>query len=104
MLAFTLRRVIQAIGVMFAVGIIASTYAKYPHLQSVLPTMGYGQQQVRDLEETIAHADCDSIIIATPADIRRLVKFSKPTARVTYELRELNGPTIEDSLRSARII
>jgi len=87
-----------------AVGIIASTYVKYPHLQSVLPTMGYGQQQVRDLEATIAHVDCDSIIIATPADIRRLIKFSKPTARVSYELRELRGPTVEDSLRSAKII
>ena len=87
-----------------AVGIIASTYMKYPHLQSVLPTMGYGQQQIRDLETTIAHVDCDSIIIATPADIRKLIKFSKPTARVTYELRELSGTTVEDSLRSAKII
>ncbi len=87
-----------------AVGIMASTYVKYPHLQSVLPTMGYGQQQVRDLEATIAHVDCDSIIIATPADIRRLIKFSKPTARVSYELRELSGPSVEDSLRSAKII
>ncbi len=87
-----------------AVGIIAATYRKYPHLQSVLPTMGYGQQQVRDLESTIARVDCDSIVIATPADIRRLMKFSKPTARVSYELREIKGPTIEDSLVSAKII
>lgn len=87
-----------------AVGIIASTYTKYPHLQSVLPTMGYGQQQVRDLEATIARVDCDSIIIATPADIRRLMKFSKPTVRVSYELREVSGPTVEDSLRSAKIV
>jgi len=87
-----------------AVGIIASTFTKYPHLQSVLPTMGYGQQQIRDLEATINRVDCDSIIIATPADIRRLIKFSKPTARVSYELREIAGPTIEDSLRSAKII
>jgi len=88
----------------FAVGIIASTYAKYPHLQSVLPTMGYGQQQIRDLQESIERVDCDSVVIATPADIRRLIKFSKPTARVSYELRELKGPTVEDSLRSAKII
>src|SRR5215831_4205854 len=87
-----------------AVGIIASTYMKYPHLQSVLPTMGYGDQQVRDLEATINRVDCDSIVIATPADIRRMIKFSKPTARVSYELREVSGPTLEDSLRSAKII
>ena len=87
-----------------AVGIIASTFTKYPHLQSVLPTMGYGQQQIRDLEATISRVDCDSIVIATPADIRRLIKFSKPTARVSYELREIAGPTVEDSLRSAKII
>ncbi len=87
-----------------AVGIMASTFTKYPHLQSVLPTMGYGQQQIRDLEVTISRVDCDSIVIATPADIRRLIKFSKPTARVSYELRETAGPTVEDSLRSAKII
>src|SRR5713101_124333 len=87
-----------------AVGIMASTFTKYPHLQSVLPTMGYGQQQIRDLEATISRVDCDSIVIATPADIRRLIKFSKPTARVSYELREIAGPTVEDSLRSAKII
>jgi predicted GTPase len=87
-----------------AVGIIAATFTKYPHLQSVLPTMGYGQQQIRDLETTINRVDCDSIVIATPADIRRLIKFSKPTARVSYELREISGPTVEDSLRSAKII
>ncbi len=87
-----------------AVGIIEATYRKYPHLKEVLPTMGYGQQQIRDLEATIAKVDCDSIVIATPADIRRLIKFSKPTARVTYELREMTGPRIEDLLRSANII
>ncbi len=87
-----------------AVGIIEATYRKYPHLKEVLPTMGYGQQQIRDLEATIAKVDCDSIIIATPADIRRLMKFPKPTARVSYELREMTGPSIEDALRTGNII
>ncbi len=88
----------------YAVGIMEATYRKYPHLREVLPTMGYGQQQVRDLEATIAKVDCDSIIIATPADVRRLIKFQRPTARVSYELRELTKPSVEDTLRSARII
>ncbi len=88
----------------YAVGIMEATYRKYPHLKEVLPTMGYGQQQVRDLEDTIARVDCDSIIIATPADVRRLIKFARPTARVSYELRELTKPSVEDTLRSARII
>ena len=86
-----------------AVGIVRETYRKYPHLTQVLPTMGYGNQQIRDLESTISKADCDSIIIGTPADIRRLIKFSKPTAKVSYELKELTKPDIEDVLRSSKI-
>jgi len=87
----------------FAVGIIKDTYRKYPHLHDVLPTMGYGERQIKDLEATINNVDCDSIIIATPADIRKLVKFPKPTARVSYELRELTKPGIEEILHSAKI-
>jgi predicted GTPase len=87
-----------------AVGIIKDTYRKYPHLTEVLPTMGYGQQQIRDLEATIAGVSCDSIIVATPADIRRLVKLPRPAARVSYELKEETKPGIEDLLRSAKIL
>ncbi len=87
-----------------AVGIIKETFRKYPHVEEVLPTTGYGHQQVRDLEATIRNVDCDSIVIGTPADIRRIIKFAKPTARVSYELRELTKPGIEDVLHSAGII
>ena len=87
-----------------AVGIIKETYARYPHLTEVLPTMGYGKQQIHDLERSIAEVDCDTIMIATPADIRHLVKFSKPTVRVTYELKELPGPSIETVLQKAKVI
>ena len=87
-----------------AVGIYKDTFKKYSHLTQVLPTMGYGHQQIRDLETTISKADCDSIIIATPADIRRIIKFSKPTARVGYELKEQTKPDIEAMLQRYKII
>lgn len=87
-----------------AVGIYKDTFKKYSHLTQVLPTMGYGHQQIRDLEATISRADCDTIIIATPADIRRIIKFSKPTARVGYELREQTKPDIEEMLQRYKII
>lgn len=88
----------------YAIGIVKETYRKYPHLTQVLPTMGYGNKQVRDLEATISRVDCDSIIIGTPADIRRIIKFSKPTVRVSYELREMTKPDIHDVLKTNRII
>lgn len=87
-----------------AVGIYKDTFKKYGHLTQVLPTMGYGSQQIRDLEATISRADCDSVIIATPADIRRIIKFSKPTARVGYELKEQTKPDIEQMLQRYKII
>jgi predicted GTPase len=87
-----------------AVGIYKDTFKKYSHLTQVLPTMGYGHQQIHDLEETIRKADCDSVIIATPADIRRIIKFSKPVVMVSYELKEQTKPGIEDVLRSYKII
>lgn len=87
-----------------AIGIVKDTFRKYPHLTQVLPTMGYGNKQVRDLEATISRVDCDSIIIGTPADIRRIIKFPKPTVRVSYELREMTKPDIHDVLKTNRII
>jgi predicted GTPase len=87
-----------------AVGIYKDTFKKYSHLTQVLPTMGYGHQQIRDLQDTISKADCDSVIIATPADIRRIIKFSKPTAMVSYELKEQTRPGIQEVLQSYKII
>ncbi len=87
-----------------AVGIYKDTFKKYSHLTEVLPTMGYGHQQVKDLQDTISRVDCDSVIIATPADIRRIIKFSKPTAMVSYELKELTKPGIEEVLQSYKIV
>ncbi len=87
-----------------AVGIVKDTFKKYGHLTQVLPTIGYGHQQIRDLEATISKTDCDSVIIATPADIRRIIKFPKPTARVGYELKEQTKPGIEEMLQRYKII
>ena len=87
----------------YAVGIVKDIFAKYHQVTEVLPTVGYGNQQIRDMEATIAKVDCDTVMIATPADIRRIMRFSKPTARVGYELKEQTKPGIKDILHSKGI-
>lgn len=82
----------------FAVGTIAETFEKYPEIGTLLPAMGYGEQQMKDLEATIDKVDADLVIIATPIDLGRIVKFNKPTVRVTYELEEIGTPTLKDIL------
>jgi len=84
----------------FAVGSIAATYRKYPDIGTLLPAMGYGSKQIKDLEATIRKADADLVIVATPIDLARLVKFNKPTLRVTYELQEIGSPTLAEILRA----
>jgi predicted GTPase len=84
----------------FAVGSIKRTYEKYPHLGKVLPAMGYGETQIRELEQTIAAIDCDSLVLGTPIDLRRIMRISKPAVRVRYDIRETKKPTLEDILRS----
>ena len=83
----------------YAVGSIAETFQIYPEIGTLLPAMGYGAKQLKDLEDTINRADCDVVIIATPVDLRRLVKFNKPAVRVTYELQAIGTPTMEDVLK-----
>jgi predicted GTPase len=83
----------------YAVGSILDTYAKYPTTGKVLPAMGYGQQQIKELGETINSADVDLVIIGTPIDLTRIVKIDKPTQRVRYELQEIGQPTLEDIIR-----
>jgi predicted GTPase len=83
----------------FAVGSIKATFKKYPHLQNVLPAMGYGDKQIRELEQTIEAAACDVVLSGTPVDLRRLVKVSKPILRVRYELDEIGRPNLEDVLK-----
>jgi len=84
----------------YAVGSIKRTYEKYPHLGRVLPAMGYGENQVRDLETTINAVKCDSVVLGTPIDLRRIMSIRKPAVRVRYEIRETTKPTLDELLRS----
>ncbi len=82
----------------YAVGSIAQTYAKYPNIGAVLPAMGYGDEQLRELGETIRATECDAVIVGTPIDLSRLVDMGHPTRRATYELRELDTPSLSTLL------
>jgi predicted GTPase len=84
----------------YAVKSIKATYEKYPNTGPILPAMGYGEAQTRDLEATINKADVDLVIIGTPIDLKRIIKINKPAQRVRYELQEIGQPTLEDILRS----
>ena len=83
----------------FAVATIQATYEKYPDVGVLLPAMGYGDQQVKDLEATINAADCDLVVIATPIDLGRIIRINKPSVRVQYELQEIGQPTLEVPLK-----
>ncbi|MBZ5534610.1 MAG: cyclic 2,3-diphosphoglycerate synthase [Acidobacteriia bacterium] len=83
----------------YVVGSIAETFQKYPKIGTLLPAMGYGKKQVRELETTINKADCDLVLIATPIDLGRILKINKPSMRVTYELQELGKPDLEEALK-----
>lgn len=83
----------------FAVGKLTDTFKKYRHLEEVLPAMGYGEQHLKDLEETINKSDCDAVIIGTPMDLTRIIDIKKPTTRVSYELDELGSPNLESVLK-----
>jgi predicted GTPase len=82
----------------WAVGTIAETFEKYPEIGTLLPAMGYGEQQMKDLEATINNVEADMVIIATPIDLARIVDFKKPTVRVSYELEEIGTPTLKEIL------
>lgn len=83
----------------WAVGEIADTFAHYPNIGILLPALGYGDQQIKDLEETINAVECDAVVIGTPIDLRRIVNIKKPSVRVTYELQEIGKPTLADILK-----
>lgn len=83
----------------YAVGSILETYHKYPRTGKVLPAMGYGPQQTKELEETIRRTPADLVLVATPIDLRRVVKIDQPAQRVRYELGEMGHPTLADLLR-----
>jgi len=88
----------------FTVASITATYQKYPNIGILLPAMGYGDQQVKDLEETINKVDCDSVIIGTPIDLGRILKINKPSTRVMYDLQEIGSVTVQSVLKSKGLI
>jgi predicted GTPase len=83
----------------WAVGEIQETFEKYPDIGILLPAMGYSDQQIKDLEHTINSTDCDSVVIATPIDLRRLINIKHPACQVQYDLQEIGKPTIADVLK-----
>uniref|UniRef100_UPI0018E08DD1 cyclic 2,3-diphosphoglycerate synthase n=1 Tax=Thermotoga profunda TaxID=1508420 RepID=UPI0018E08DD1 len=84
----------------FAVGSIVETYKKYNHLDLILPAMGYGEKQIKELEKTINSSDAELVIIGTPIDLRRVMNLNKPAVRVKYELQEIGKPDLEDVLNN----
>ena len=82
----------------FVVGKLADTFRIYPAIGTLLPAMGYGDEQVKDLEATINNTDCDSVIIGTPIDLKRVIKMNKPSTRVFYDLEEIGEPKLSDIL------
>jgi predicted GTPase len=83
----------------YVVGTLAKTFETYPGIGTLLPAMGYGGEQVRDLEATIARTPCDVVLIATPIDLRRIVEIRKPALRVGYELQEIGKPDLAEALQ-----
>jgi predicted GTPase len=82
----------------YVTGRLAETFAIYPEIGTLLPAMGYGDEQIKDLEKTINAVDCDAVVIGTPIDLNRIIKIKKPTARVGYDLQEIGRPNLEDLL------
>ena len=80
----------------YAVESIAEAFRKYPGVGPILPAIGYSARQLQHLETTIARVDCDTVVVATPIDLSRIVKIGRPHTRVSYELQELGTPNLED--------
>jgi predicted GTPase len=82
----------------YTVGSITEVFKHYPHIGALLPAMGYGKQQLNDLEATINKVDCDAVVIATPVDLSRIIDIKKPNTRVYYELQEIGTPNLGEIL------
>jgi predicted GTPase len=88
----------------FAVGSIRETFGAYRHLSELLPAMGYGDEQMEELRETIARSDAELVLIGTPIDLRRVIDLDKPALRVTYRLQEIGRPTLAELMVERGII
>lgn len=80
----------------FTVGSITETFEKYPEIGTLLPAMGYGDQQLKDLETTINNTECDGVVIGTPIDLNRIINIKRPSTRVWYDLQEIGSPNLEE--------
>jgi predicted GTPase len=78
----------------YLVGRLAETFEKYPDIGTLMPAMGYGKEQLRDMESTINDTDCDAVIIGTPIDLSRIININKPNTRVYYNLHEIGRPDL----------
>jgi len=84
----------------YATGTIMEAYRSYPHIDNVLPAMGYNKEQIQDLEQTINNAECDLVLFATPIQLTRILSINKPALRVRYEYRDHGEPLLKDALLS----
>jgi predicted GTPase len=82
----------------YTVGKLSNTFKIYPNIGTLLPAMGYGAEQLKDLETTINNTDCDSVIIGTPIDLNRIININKPSTRVYYDLQEIGKPDLKGLL------
>ena len=82
----------------YVVGKLAETFKIYPNIGTLLPAMGYGKEQMKDLEKTIANTPCDAVVIGTPIDLPRFIKIKQPVVKVGYELQEIGTPTLKEVL------
>lgn len=80
----------------FTVGKLTETFEKYPNIGTLLPAMGYGKEQLTDLETTINNTDCDAVVIGTPIDLNRIINIKRPSTRVYYDLQEIGSPNLEE--------
>jgi predicted GTPase len=84
----------------FLTGRLSETFKTYPGIGTLLPAMGYGEEQLKDLEKTINNTDCDAVIIGTPIDLNRIITINKPSTRVYYDLQEIGFPNLDEVLES----
>jgi len=83
----------------YTVGKLSETFRIYPGIGTLLPAMGYGDEQLKDLETTINNTECDTVVIGTPIDLNRLIKINKPNTRIYYDLKEKGSPNFDEIIK-----
>ena len=83
----------------YAVGSISQAFKKFQQLGPLLPALGYGEEQIRELEDTINKTPCDTVLVGTPIDLTRVLKINKPATRASYRIQESGSPTLEEILK-----